>query len=231
MTSQRSAVSMVRSMLTPSSEAILRSCSQARMFAAEPGLEPPARENAAIRRGVVSDDDDLDGGDLHGERRPARRAAGDAGDERRQGLDARALSDLHIIVEDDRHADRGNQRRQAEPAAQRPVSNAFDRPPLDRRSTPSRRTARGAAPEEKQGTAVGNQSEEADQRDEAPDHEDIAMGEVDHADDPVDHRIADRDQPIDRSERHPLMSCWRKYSIDLLSSACSKGQPASSAAW
>src|SRR5689334_4064026 len=30
------------------------------------------------------------------------------------------------------------------------------------------------------------------------------MGEVDHADDAVDHRIADRDQPIDRSQRQPV---------------------------
>src|SRR5688572_8262573 len=27
------------------------------------------------------------------------------------------------------------------------------------------------------------------------------MGEVDHADDAVDHRVADRDQPVDRAER------------------------------
>src|SRR5690606_13330281 len=32
----------------------------------------------------------------------------------------------------------------------------------------------------------------------------IAMGEVDHADDAVDHRVADSDQPIDRTQRQPV---------------------------
>ena len=30
------------------------------------------------------------------------------------------------------------------------------------------------------------------------------MGEIDHADDAVDHRVADRDQPIDRPQRQPV---------------------------
>ena len=32
-------------------------------------------------------------------------------------------------------------------------------------------------------------------------HVDVAVGEIDHADDAVDHRVADRDQPVDRAER------------------------------
>jgi hypothetical protein len=38
----------------------------------------------------------------------------------------------------------------------------------------------------------------------AAEHEDVAMGEIDHADDAVDHRVADRDQPVDRAERQPV---------------------------
>jgi hypothetical protein len=49
-----------------------------------------------------------------------------------------------------------------------------------------------------------DQEEEDDQRDEGADHEDVAMGEIDHSDDAVDHRVADRDQPIDRSQRQPV---------------------------
>jgi hypothetical protein len=41
------------------------------------------------------------------------------------------------------------------------------------------------------------ENEKGGQRDERADHEDVAMGEVDHPDDPVDHRVTDRDQPID----------------------------------
>ena len=44
----------------------------------------------------------------------------------------------------------------------------------------------------------------ADQRDEGPDHEDVAMGEIDHSDDAVDHRVADGDQAVDRTERQPV---------------------------
>jgi hypothetical protein len=51
---------------------------------------------------------------------------------------------------------------------------------------------------------IAGQDQEDDQRDKGADHEDIAMGEVDHADDAVDHRVADRDQAIDRSQRQPV---------------------------
>ena len=43
-----------------------------------------------------------------------------------------------------------------------------------------------------------------DQRDEGADHEDVAMGEVDHADDAVDHRVADGDQAVDGAQRHAV---------------------------
>src|SRR5207248_11362679 len=35
---------------------------------------------------------------------------------------------------------------------------------------------------------------------EGADHVDLAMSEIDHADDAVHHRVADRDQPIDRPQ-------------------------------
>ena len=51
------------------------------------------------------------------------------------------------------------------------------------------------------GDADRHQRQEGDQRDEAADHEDVAVGEIDHADDAVDHRVADGDQAVDRAER------------------------------
>ena len=41
------------------------------------------------------------------------------------------------------------------------------------------------------------------ERDERPDHEDLAVGEVDELDDPVDERVAERDQGVDRAVGEP----------------------------
>ena len=46
--------------------------------------------------------------------------------------------------------------------------------------------------------------QEGDQRDEGRHHEDVAVGEVHHADDAEDHRVADGDQAVDRAERQPV---------------------------
>jgi len=45
-----------------------------------------------------------------------------------------------------------------------------------------------------------HQDQVRDQRHEAANHEDVAMGKVDHADDAIDHGVADGDQAIDRTE-------------------------------
>ena len=55
-----------------------------------------------------------------------------------------------------------------------------------------------------QGDAEAEQGEKGDQRDEGAHHEDVAMGEIDHADDAIDHGVADGDQTIDRAERDPV---------------------------
>ena len=36
------------------------------------------------------------------------------------------------------------------------------------------------------------------------DHIDLAMGEIDHANDAVDHAVADRDQPVHRPQRQAI---------------------------
>ena len=48
------------------------------------------------------------------------------------------------------------------------------------------------------------QEQEDDQRDEGREHEHVAVGEVDHADDAEHHRIADGDEAIDRAQRQPV---------------------------
>src|SRR5262249_43788349 len=49
-----------------------------------------------------------------------------------------------------------------------------------------------------------DQNEKRDEGDETADHENIAVGEIDHADDAVDHRVADGDQAIDRTEHQSV---------------------------
>jgi hypothetical protein len=49
-----------------------------------------------------------------------------------------------------------------------------------------------------------DQHQKRNQRDEAADHEDVAMGEIDHADDAIDHGVADGDQAVDRAEHQPV---------------------------
>ena len=40
--------------------------------------------------------------------------------------------------------------------------------------------------------------------DEGADHEDVAVGEIDEAQDAIDHRVAQRDERVDRAERKSI---------------------------
>jgi hypothetical protein len=54
------------------------------------------------------------------------------------------------------------------------------------------------------GDAGHGQEREDDDREEGPDHVDLAVGEVDHADDAVDHAVADRDQAVHGAQRQAV---------------------------
>jgi hypothetical protein len=47
------------------------------------------------------------------------------------------------------------------------------------------------------------------------------MGEIDHADDAVDHGVADRDQPVDRAEHEAVDQLLREIIHLLPCRACS----------
>ncbi len=97
-------------------------------------------------------------------------------------------------------------------AAQRPVGDALDRPAVER----GQRHGDQQHQEQRQrdrGDADRQQRQEGDQRDEGADHEHVAMGEIDHADDAVDHRVADGDQAVDRAERDAVDELLEKYSM------------------
>jgi hypothetical protein len=121
-------------------------------------------------------------------------------DDRLQRLDTRALQELDIVLQEDRHADRRDQRRQPERAAQRPVGQALHGPAIDR-GEDHRDQQDEEQGQRNPGHAERGEQQEGDQRDEGADHEDFAMREIDHADDPVDHRVSDRDQAVDGAER------------------------------
>src|SRR6185312_17479733 len=48
------------------------------------------------------------------------------------------------------------------------------------------------------------QDHEYDERDERRQHKQVAMREVDHPEDAVDHRVADGDESVDRPQREPV---------------------------
>ena len=83
---------------------------------------------------------------------------------------------------------------------QRPVGEALDRPAVERGQR-HRDQQHQEQRERDRGHPDRHQRQERDQRDEGADHEHVAVGEVDHADDAVDHRVADGDQAVDRAER------------------------------
>src|SRR5712691_1173574 len=144
-------------------------------------------------------DDDLNVGDLHREGLALEQRIA-AGDQRRQRLDPGALGDLHVVLQDDRHADRRDERRQAEGMAQRPVGDALDHLAVQRgeRHRDQQHQEQG---NRNGGDTDRHQQQKGDQSGEGSDHENIAVGEIDHADDAIDHGVADGDEAVDRAER------------------------------
>src|SRR6476659_7022595 len=179
---------MVRSTFTPES-------------AAKRGAGDDQPEHAHQRHGGHHDED-LDVGEIYGEPAFVEDLIA-AGDHRLQRLDPRALRHLDEILENDRHADGGDQRREAEGFAQRPVGDALHGP------SPHGGEQHGDDEDEHERERNKRQAEahdqkKSDQRDESAHHEDVAMGEIDHADDAIDHGVADGDQAVDRAERNPV---------------------------
>ena len=86
----------------------------------------------------------------------------------------------------------------------RPVSKPFDRPVPQ----PGQRHGRNQHHDkhDRQRAQVQNlgQNHEYDQSDEGRQHEQVAVSEIDHADDAENHRVADGDESVDRPQREPV---------------------------
>lgn len=123
---------------------------------------------------------------------------------RRDRLVARTLRHLDEVGQRDRHADGRDQRCKTEGASERAIGDAFDHP------VPQAGHQHGDDHHQKQKKRHRNagdkgcHDQENDQRGKAAEHENIAVGEVDHADDAVNHRIADSDEAVDRSKSQPV---------------------------
>jgi len=146
---------------------------------------------------------DLDIGELHDKAARALMQGVAAGDDRRYGFYPRALRHLRIVDQHEGHADGGQHRRKAERVPQRPVGDAFDGPAIERGDR-HRDQQHDEQDHRNDGQPERHQDQERDQRDEAADHENIAMGEIDHADDAIDHGVADGDQAVDRAEHEAV---------------------------
>ena len=106
------------------------------------------------------------------------------------------------VLEDERHAHGGDQRRQLGRRSERPVGHPFDhhvqRPAGDHRDY-QRCEQSDDQPEDRRLLGETDDWPEPDGRDERADHEHLAVGEVDQLDDSVDERVAERDQRPDRA--------------------------------
>ena len=110
--------------------------------------------------------------------------------------------ELADVLEQQRHADRGDQRVEPRRVAQRPVGERSIGS-RSRRRRPSRRAARRPRPPRRRrrgrrrSARTAPASGEADPRAE---HDDVAVGEVDELEDAVHQRVAQRDQRVEAAD-------------------------------
>ena len=126
-----------------------------------------------------------------------------AGIQRRQGLILGALGQLHVILQHQRHPDGRNQRGQPRGSTQGAIGDALHRisvKPGDGDGEYQRDQQRHR---QRRDPECGRQGQE-DGEQVRGDHVDLPVGKVDHADDAVDHRVADGDQPVDRAQNQPV---------------------------
>src|SRR5690606_14537646 len=122
---------------------------------------------------------------------------------RRNGLVACSLTDRHPVLQENGHADGGNEGDKAGPTAQRCVSDFFYGKAIDCCDQ------YGHDQHEKndQGdwqAATHTYGRERDQPDISANHVNFAMSEVDHPDDAIDHCVANGNQRINGAERQPF---------------------------
>ena len=115
------------------------------------------------------------------------------------GIGAEPFHSLHQVLQDERDADRGDERGEPRSVAQPAIGQAFHQhayePAADRRSDERER----AVHHERDAVQFARDAERAEyrQRDERAQRVDVAVREIDQLGDPVHHRVADGDQRVD----------------------------------
>ena len=117
------------------------------------------------------------------------------------------------VLEDERHPDRRDQRRQSRRVTERPVRDPFD-PCVERRAERHRAEQGHEQRRDHHRPRVHVTEPEPADRDREghprAEHEHVAVREVDQLEDPVDERVAERDQGVDETEREPVQERRRK---------------------
>ena len=129
--------------------------------------------------------------------------------ETRQRDIARAFGQADKVLQEYRHPDGGNQRDQTFGAAHWPIGHALDTPAVGAGDNDSANKACG----DQQPAGIDTQHHQGGdnhERDVAADHVDLAVGEVNHADNAVHHRIADGDQRIGTAQRDAVKHLLQK---------------------
>ncbi len=147
----------------------------------------------------------------HGELVPRVRDVADADrlgarDEGRDRVEADAVDRERDVLDDERHADRRDQHRQPRPRPQPAVGDELDRRVHDREQRHHRDERQQHPADDHGNRIVGVEAEHGDDHgagDEAGEGEDVAVREVDQLQDPVDERVAERDEPVDGAVREP----------------------------
>src|SRR5690606_19528830 len=118
-----------------------------------------------------------------------------AGQQVGDGLVLGVLGQHHGVLQEDGHADRGDQRDQSVATAQRPVGDPFDAVAVG--TGDDHAGGEGDEHDGYQAVDAGHgQQGNGDEGDVRTDHVHLAVGEVDHADDAVHHGVADGNQRI-----------------------------------
>jgi hypothetical protein len=148
------------------------------------------------------DDDQL----LPGENDPGDREHLASRQHRRDGGVTGSLPADRDVLEDERHPDRRDQRRESGRATQRPVRDTLDggveqaaRGHRDEQRADDRRRERA-----RRGVSAEVEDRQDHRGREHPaEHEHVAVREVDQLEDPVHERVAERDERVDGAVREP----------------------------
>jgi hypothetical protein len=140
--------------------------------------------------------------DLHGVDDRAADVERLARQEDRVRLVVRLPDDHRQRLQQEAHADRGDQRREARRVSKRPVGDLLDREVEDR-ADDDRGDQRDQQQQPARQAEAGHRDDHGPAR-QRPHHQHVAVREIDQVDDAVDHRVAERHEGVHAAEHQPV---------------------------